>query len=248
MSLIKSNERIDDLQCKGGKIIQNSQLYTFANDPILLVNFASIKKGAKVVDMCSGSGVISLLVALKSDAKVVYGLEIQNEMADMSKRSVELNNLQDRVHIICDAVQNYSKYIAKASIDVVFCNPPYFKKNSKKICDNSIKTIARHEVAITLQEVVMYASEMLNSKGVFYLVHQAERLQEICAYCNKYNLAIKELMLVQANKESKPHLAIIKAVKDGAQEMVVLPNLILNKKDGTFTTKVKKMYNKKSIN
>ena len=248
MNLIKSDERVDDLQCKGAKIIQNPHLYTFANDPILLVNFATIKKRATVVDMCSGSGVIAMLVALKSDAKIVYGLEYQSVMAEMSERSVLLNNLQDRVKIICDKAQNYGKYIQKTSVDVVFCNPPYFKKNSKKTCDNAIKTIARHEEAITLEEVVKSASEMLNSKGVFYLVHQAQRIQEICSLCSKYSLAIKELMLVQANKQSEPHLVLIKAVKDGGQEMVVLPNLILNKKDGSFTTRVKKMYNAKSIN
>ena len=246
-SLIKSDERVDDLQVNGAKIIQNSNLYTFANDPILLVNFANIKKNATVVDMCSGSGVIALLVALKSSAKKVYAIEVQTVMADMCSRSVELNGLQGKIQVVCDKAQNYSKYITKASVDVVFCNPPYFKKNSKKVCENQIKTIARHEVEITLKEVIMCASEMLNSKGTFYLVHQAERLQEICAYCSKNNLAIKELMLVQANKQAKPHLVLIKAVKDGVQEVQVLPNLILNKKDGTFTTEVKKMYSRKSL-
>lgn len=247
MNLVRSDERVDDLQCNGAKIIQNSNLYTFANDPILLVNFAKIKSNATVVDLCSGSGVIAILCAVKSDAKKIYAIEIQNVLAEMSERSVKLNNLCDRVKVINDDIKNYSKYLNRASVDVVFCNPPYFKKNSKKPCDNIVKTIARHETQTNLEEVVKIASELLNSKGSFYLVHQAERLQEICAVCSKNKLAIKELMLVQANKESLPHLVLIKAIKDGVQETKILQNLFLNKKDGTFTTIVNSMYNKKSI-
>ncbi len=248
LNLVNNCERVDDLQFKGAKIIQNPNLYTFANDPILLVNFAKIKSSATVVDMCSGSGVIGILCALKSNAKIVYGIEIQQVMAQMSERSIALNNLTDRVRIINDDIKNYVKYIQKASVDVVFCNPPYFKKDTKKICDNNVKTIARHEIYLTLEDVIRVASEMLNSKGEFYLVHQAERLQEICALYTKYKLAIKQLMLVQSNREEKPHLVLVKAVKDGASGTEILPNLVLNKKDGTFTTKVQKIYKNKSIN
>lgn len=244
---LRDGETLEDLQINGAKIIQNHAYYTFANDPILLVNFARIKKNSVVVDLCSGSGIIALLVALKSQVNVVYGMEIQQVMADMAMRSVEINNLQNKVQIIQDRIQNYSTHLKKASVDVVFCNPPYFKVGSKKQCENDIKTIARHEVQVTLNEVVKVASELINSKGEFYLVHQVDRLQDICALCDKYKLAIKEMMLVQATQNKPPHLVLIKAVKDGANEVKILPNLILNNTNGSFTTKVIKMYATKDI-
>ena len=247
LSLIKSNERVDDLQCNGLKIIQNPTLYTFANDPILLVNISKIKKNAKVVDLCSGSGVIAILVAGKSRASKVFGIELQECMADMSKRSVDLNNLNDRVQIINDRIQNYNKYMDKCSIDVVFCNPPYYKKDCLKTGDNQVRNIARHELELSLEDVVKVASELLNSKGEFYLVHQSLRLQEILFLCTKYRIGVKDITFVQANNKVNPHLVLIHGVKDAGYGLIVNKNIILNNPDGSFTIDVKEMYNKKSI-
>ena len=247
MNLINQNERIEDLGCKGGKIIQNPKWYTFANDPILLVNFAKVKKDAIVCDLCSGSGIIAILVALKSRAKQIYGIELQECVAEMSQRSVQLNNLEEKIKIYQGKIQDYSKFLPKCSMDVVFCNPPYFKKGESFLCDNQIKSISRHEIELNLEDVIRVSNELLNSKGQLYLVHKAQRLQEILHICTKYNLYIKELMLVQAGEKVEPHLVLIKAVKNGNYGTKILPNLILNNPNGTFTEEVNKMYAKEEI-
>lgn len=247
MNLLNENERIEDLQCNGGKIIQNPDWYTFANDPVLLVNFAKVKKDAVVCDLCSGSGIISILVALKSKAKQIYGIELQECVAEMSQRSVKLNSLEQKIKIFQGRIQDYAKFLNKCSVDIVFCNPPYFKLNENFINENNVKALSRHEIELRLSDVVRVASELLNSKGHFYLVHQAKRIQEISYLCTKFDLAIKELMLVQADEHSEPHLVLIKAVKNGNAGTKILPNLKLNNLDGTFTEEVNKMYAKEKI-
>lgn len=244
---LRKNERIEDLQCNGLKIIQNPDMYTFANDPIILVNFAKIKKGAKVVDLCSGSGVIDILVAGKSRAEVVYGIELQECMAEMSERSVALNNMQEKIKIINAPIQDYAKYLRKAFADVVFCNPPYFKNENLAKKQNEIQKIARHEIKITLEDVVKVASELLNSMGEFYLVHQASRLQEICTLCSKYGISIKELLPIQAKQKNKIHLIVLRGVKGGGEYTEVLNPLVLNNPNGSFTEEVNKLYSKKSL-
>ena len=247
MSLIKQNERVEDLQCNGGKIIQNPLWYNFANDPILLVNFAKIKKDATVCDLCSGSGIISILVALKSRAKQIFGIEIQECVAEVSQRSVMLNNLENKIKIFHGRIQDYEQFLSKGSVDVVFCNPPYFKKNESFLNENEIKAISRHEIELNLEDVIRVASELLNSKGQFYLVHRAKRIQEISFLCSKYDLSIKELMLVQSNAKCEPHLVLIKAVKQGEFGAKILPNLVLNNLDGSFTEEVNKLYLKQKL-
>lgn len=247
MNLLKNDERFDDLQINGGKIIQNSNLYSFSNDPILLTNFSRIKKNATVVDLCSGSGIIGLLVALKSDAKKIYCIEYQQVLAEMSERSVLANNLQNRVFIINDKIQNYKKYLQKSSIDVVYCNPPYFKISNEVMCNSDVKTIARHEVEVTLSDVIKTASELLNSKGEFYLVHRTERIQEICFLCSKFNFGIKRISFVKSRENASPHLILLQAIKDANCETKFDCDVVLNNPNGSFTKQVNKLYDCKSI-
>lgn len=241
------NERIDDLQCKGLKIIQNKTLYNFSTDPILLVNFSEIKKDSVVVDFCSGSGIIGMLVAGKSQAKKVYCIELQENLAKMSQRSVELNDLQSKIEIINDSVQNISKYFCNQTVDVVFCNPPYSKINSSVVGQNPLIDICRHEITITLKDVIEQASNILKNKGVFYLVHQSNRLEEIVTEMNKKNIHIKKLCFVQSFEDEKPHLILIKGIKNSKIGTEILPNLVINNEDGSYSQQILKMYNKEVL-
>jgi len=241
------DERIDDLQCKGMKIIQNKRLYNFSTDPILLVNFSQIKKDSVVVDFCSGSGVIALLVAVKSQARKVYCVELQEALANMSQKSVILNGLEDKIEIINDSVQNINKYIKNQTVDIVFCNPPYSKKNSSINSPNEIINICRHEITITLKEIIENASNILKNKGILYLVHQVNRLEEIMVEMSGKNIHIKQLQLVQSFENSNPHLVLIKGIKNSKNGMEIMPNLVTNNPDGSYSQQVLKMYNKESL-
>ncbi len=240
-------DRIDDLQIGGLKIYQNDELYAFTSDAVLLANFYKIKNNAIVVDFGTGSGVIALLIAYKSKAKKVYGLEIQKVMSNMAKRSVELNKMQDKIEIINDKIQNADKIFGLNSVDVVVCNPPYSKKGTCKPNESDNQRISRHEVEVNLEEIVHSASKILKEKGELRLVHQASRLGEIIEVASKFGFRLKTLRLVQSFDNTSAHLALFRFVKQGGYGTEVLPTLIMNNADGTYTAEVREIYNKEKL-
>ena len=217
MIALKDNEKLEDLQYNGLCIIQSSEEYRFTTDAVLLANYCNDMKGKLCVEFCAGSGVISILVAAKKRPAKVIAVELQSQLADMAKRSVEYNNLQDVVTVVCDDVKNVSAYLDKPA-DVVVCNPPYRKLGSgeRQLANNL--ALCRHEIAITLSQVVEYASKVLNNRGTFYLVHQAERIAEIVCECGKNQLAVKDITPVCARKGTEPNLVLIRAVKCGGPD------------------------------
>lgn len=246
-SNLKENERIDDLQVKDLKLIQNSKLYSFTSDAVLIANFVKVKSNSIVCDLGSGSGVIAILIAGKSKAKKVYAVEIQDCMVDMAKRSVELNNLFDKVEVIQGLIQDSNKLIGNEICDIVVSNPPYSKKGS---CNENLdenKAIARHEKLITLSELIQSASRLLKFSGEFYLVHQAKRLNEIMVEMEKYNLKVKTLRLVASNIKAEPHLVLIRAVKGANYDTKILPTLYMNNEDGSYSDEVREIYRKESL-
>lgn len=238
---------IEDLGCKGLVILQDDDLYKFTNDAILLVNLSKVKKGSFVVDLCSGCGIIPILVAGKSRVSKVVGIEYQKSLYDLAVESVALNKQGDLITFINDDIKNASKYVRNNTVDVVLCNPPYFKLSIGKKCENESKKLAKMEVAITLKDVVCVASKLLKHSGHFYMVHQASRVQEIMSECLNNNLAIKELTFCKSNKKSKPHIIIIDAVKGGKCDCKINDDIVINESDGTYTEVVNKLYNKQSI-
>jgi tRNA1Val (adenine37-N6)-methyltransferase len=241
------NERIDDLQIKGLKIIQNKDLYCFTADAVLLANFCKIKKNDIVVDLCSGSGVISILIAGKSNAKKVYGIELQKVMADMSKRSLDLNNLNDKVEILNIDLKDSVKSLGNESVNVVVCNPPYNKVESATQNLSENESISRHEVKTNLQEIINASSSLLKYGGKFFMVHQSTRLVEIFSTCQKYNLEPKVVRLIQSKSYTEPYLTLIECVKGGKSGVKFLSNLIMNNEDGTYTDEVREIYRKEKI-
>lgn len=240
-------ERIDDLQCNGLRLVQDTNLYNFTIDAVLLVNLSKVKQNGVVVDLCSGSGIIPILVAGKSKAKKVYAIELQKELYCLAQKSILLNNLESKIEIFNDDIKNYKNHLSKNCADVVYCNPPYSKPNNSIIGENTSRNIARQEITITLKEVVKVASELLKDKGCFYMVHQAKRLQEILFEFANYNLAVKEVTICQSKQGAKPHLVIIKAVKGGKFDLIVNTPLVLNNEDGTLTNEVFALYSKTMI-
>ncbi len=247
-ALLKENERIDDLKCKGLKIIQNPKGFCFGIDAVLLGNFCEIKKEAKVVDLGTGTGIMPILIAGKSSAKKVYAVEIQEKVADMAKRSVLLNKLEKRIEIINEDLKNIEGVIGVNSIDVVVSNPPYMNPSGGLKNPEDLKAISRHEIKCTLEDVIKTAGRLLKHNGHFYLVHRPHRLVDIMCLCRKYKLEPKKLRFVHPSKNKKPNLLLLKCIKAARPELKLLDPLYVYKEDGSYTDDIHNIYGKESLN
>ena len=242
---IKENERIDELGIKDLKIIQNKEWFCFGIDSVLLVNFAkNIKKDANVLDLGTGSGVMPILLCGKTELKKVVGVEIQKEVCNMAKRSIELNKLNEKFEIINDSILNLNKYYEKQLFDVVITNPPYKKKNTGIINPDEPKMIARHEITANLEDFIRVAKDMLKDKGEFYMVHRPDRLADIIEYLRKYKLEPKELRFVHPNENKEPNILLLKAIKNARPFLKILKPLYVYNMEGEYTDEILKIYNK----
>lgn len=229
--ILESGERLEDLQCKGLKIIQNKDLYCFTSDSVVLANYVKTKKKDFVVEIGGGSGVISILVQAKCELEKILAFELQSKMAELFQKNILLNNLQDKISVVCDDVKNFQKYIKAGSVDVVFSNPPFYKSTNFE--QSEIKKIAKEDVCLPIEILAETASKMLKNGGSFYCVYSAERVCElICALQDK-NLTIKEMFFTE-NGAKGINLVVLKAVKNGRNGVKILPNLVRNDADGKY--------------
>lgn len=243
---LKENERIDDLEYKGLKIIQNKEGFCFGIDSVLLSDFAkNIKKDSLVLDIGTGTGIISILLSKKAEIKKIYGIEIQEEVADMAKRSVKLNDLQDKIQIINKNIKNIFEEIEPNKIDAIVTNPPYMKLNTGAKNEEIKKLISRHEVECNLEDIIKIGYKLLKSKGEFYMVHRAERIVDILYNLRKYKLEPKEIRFIHSKVGKEPNLVLIKAVKDAGEHLIIDSPLVVYNNDGTYTDEILKIYNKK---
>ncbi len=211
-------EQLDDLLIDNRKIIQNKNLYMFTSDSVRLADFVKIKSSDKVCELCSGSGIISILLALEKMPCEIKLVEIQSELASMSERSIKLNGLDDKLKVVNLPLQNVSKLIGQGEYSVVVCNPP-FEKTPLNI-ENKSQQIARSEVMVTFAEIAFEASRLLKYGGAFYVCIPATRFAEVCAELNKNKLEVKETTLL-LNKDNTARLALLKAVKGGKSEVKI---------------------------
>ena len=227
MTLVNPGERVDDLLVNGLRIIQNPSAFCFGCDAVELANFVSGGVKDKAVDLGSGTGIITILLAGKKKIPCV-GVEIQPEMADMSRRSIELNGLSATASVICAPMQGVSAKIGRESASIVVCNPPYRKVGSGKKQTAQTIALARHEIAVTLREVVQTANELLKNGGYFYIVHQTERLAEVITECGNIGLEPKVLQILTPANGKKPHLFMLKCKKCGSVGLEVLPERVID--------------------
>ena len=218
----------------GMKIYQYDDKFKFSLDSILLAEFVELKDNIKtIVDFCTGNAPVPLILSMKTKAKL-YGFELQNSIYKLAKDSVEVNNLSLQINIINDNLTNVTNYFPAESVDVVTCNPPYFKynKDTSLINDDEEKAIARHEIAMNLDELVKAAKYVLKNKAPLYIVHRCDRLEEIIEYLGKYNFKVKKLQFIYAGYNKEAIIVLIKAIKNGnTGSLKVLPPLdILNLK------------------
>lgn len=241
---LKQNERIDDLQLNNLKIIQNSKEFCFGIDSVLLSDFAMrAKKYKKVVDLCSGNGVISILLSAKlPKAKEIIGVEIQEYSAELANRSIELNNLQDKIQIINKDLLKIKKDIQSGSVDLVVCNPPYKPKGSGIINEKDSKTIARHEISCTLEDIIKEASRELNFGGSFCMVHKVERMTDIFCYLRKHGLEPKRMRLIYPQVDEPANLVLIEGIKGGKPFLNMEPPIYVYKDKNEYTDQIFDIY------
>ena len=240
--LIKDNERIDDLQRNGYRIIQDPDRFCFGMDAVLLSGFASAKKGDKVLDMGTGTGIIPILMEAKTEAEHLTGLEIQPESADMALRSVKLNGLEDKISIVTGDIKDAKILFPKASFQVITSNPPYMIGQHGLVNPHSEKAIARHEVLCTLEDVIENAAALLVPGGHFYMVHRPFRLAEIMTTLVKYRLEPKRMQLVYPYIDKEPNMVLIEAARGGKSRLQVEKPLIVYEKPGVYTSEIYDVY------
>lgn len=242
--MVLEDERIDDLQCKGYQLIQKPKGFCFGIDAVLLSDFAKVKKGQKVLDLCTGSGVIPILLAAKTEGSQFSGLELQEEYADMAGRSVLLNHLEDKVNMICGDVKNIKKLFSPASFQVVTVNPPYMTEHHGLQNLYEPKAIARHEVALNLTDVIAAASYVLPESGNFFMIHKPFRLAEIFKEMKAYHLEPKRMRLVHPYVDKAPTMVLIEGLKGGRERITIEPPLIIYKQPDIYTDEIYRIYGK----
>ena len=241
-SLLRENERIDDLQCRGYNIIQNKNTFCFGMDAVLLSDFATGKPKGKVIDLGTGTGVIPLLMESRGKGSHFTGLEIQEYSADMANRSVILNKLQEKIDIVCGDIKEVADIFQPASFDVVTSNPPYITEKHGLHNAMEPKNIARHEILVNLEEVIKAASYLLKEGGSFAMVHKPFRLAEIISMLKNYRLEPKRMCLVQPYENKEPNMVLIESNKGGGSMLKIEPTLIVYNNDGTYTDELLNRY------
>ncbi|MBE7718325.1 MAG: tRNA1(Val) (adenine(37)-N6)-methyltransferase [Lacrimispora celerecrescens] len=239
---LKENERIDDLQRNGYKIIQNRDGFCFGMDAVLLSGFALVKPGEKAVDLGTGTGIIPILLEAKNQGLHYTGLEIQEEMAEMARRSVALNHLEEKISIVTGDIKEASRLFGGASFDVVTSNPPYMNDSHGLKNPELPKAIARHEVLCTLNDVTREAARLLRPGGRFYMVHRPHRLAEIITALKDCRLEPKRMKMVHPFVDKEANMVLIEAVRGGRSMIKVEAPVIVYKEPGVYTDEIYTIY------
>ncbi len=239
---LKENERLDELQRNGYRIIQNPEKFCFGMDAVLLSGFAQVKPGGTVLDLGTGTGIIPILMEAKTPASHLTGLEIQEESADMARRSVALNGLAEKIDIVTGDIKEADAIFKSASFDVITSNPPYMVGEHGLRNPDAPKAIARHEVLCTLEDVVLQAAKLLKPGGHFFMVHRPFRLAEIISTMTKYKLEPKRMQLVYPFVDKEPNMVLIEGVRGGRPRMSVEKPLIIYKEPGVYMPEIYDIY------
>ena len=242
---LKESERIDDLEFKGLKIIQNEKGFCFWIDSVLLSDFAkNIKKNSIVLDLGTGTGIIPILLCGKTELKKIMGVEIQEEVSNMAKRSCILNNLEDRFQVLNENILNLNKLYENQTFDAIVTNPPYKKKDTGIINEDERKIISRHEITASLEDFIKVSKDLLKDKGEFYMVHRPERLVDILSLLRSYKIEPKELRFVYSNTNKPPKLVLIKGIKNAKPFLKIDKNLYIYDEKENYTEEILRIYNK----
>ena len=239
---LKEGERFDDLQRNQLKIIQSEKGFRFGMDAVLLSGFVRVQRNENAMDLCSGNGIIPLLLSAKTEGKRFTGLELLAESADMAARSVAYNGLWNRISIVCGDVRDAAVQFGGSSFDVVTCNPPYMKGGHGLANADDAVTIARHEVKLTREELVRAAAFLVRPKGRVYLVHRPFRLTELIVRMHEADIEVKRLRMVHPYADRKPNMVLVEGVRGGKPYLTVEPPLVVYERPGIYTKEILTTY------
>ncbi len=243
---IKENERVDCLQRKGYRIIQDPGKFCFGMDAVLLSDFAKANEDDRVLDIGTGTGIIPILMEARYGGSRYTGLEIQEESADMASRSVALNQLEDKISIVTGDIKEAETYFEAASFDVITCNPPYMIGQHGLANPEEPKAIARHEVKCTLEDIIKKSAKLLVPGGKFYMVHRPFRLAEIMTYMSEYKIEPKRMRLVYPYVDKEPNMVLIEGARGGKSRITVEKPLIVYESPGKYTREILDIYGEES--
>jgi len=245
MNLVKSGETLDDLQLNGIHVIQKKDGFRFGIDAVLLANFAKVKNGDRVVDLCSGTGIVPFIIAGKTKASNITGVEIQRDMTEMAKRSTKFNKLQDKIEFICEDLTNINNIKKIPKADVVTVNPPYKLCNSGIVNPNDKMAIARHEICCNLEDVIIACRTLLKDNKRMYMVHRPDRLADIITLMRKNKIEPKRIQMVHPNTKKAPNIVLIEGQRDGGAFLKWEPPIYVYKDEGGYSDQIQVIYGRK---
>ncbi len=224
------------------KIVQNNEYFNFSLESILLPRFCVLRNNMKIMDLCTGNAPIPLVLSQFTNSRII-GVELQKEIYDLAKETIRINNLENRIDILNMDVKDVIKSYETDSFDLITCNPPYFKYlESSNINQNEIKSIARHEIKVNLEDIISISKKLIKNNGSLVLVHRTERLSEIIELLNKNNMEAKRIRFIYPKEGEDSNLVLIDAHKNGKIGLKVLPPLICHNNDGSYTKEVLDMF------
>lgn len=232
---LKPEERLDDLQVNGYEIIQHPGKFCFGMDAVLLSNFARVKKGERVLDLGTGTGIIPILLTAKTEGENFVGLEIQEESADMARRSISHNHLDGKVEVVTGDIKEAANIFGLASFDVITTNPPYMIGQHGIANESDTKAIARHEVLCTLDDILRESARVLKPRGRFYMVHRPFRLAEILSKMVEVGIEPKRMRMVHPFIDKEPNMVLIEGMRGANSRMTVERPLIVYKEVGVYS-------------
>ncbi len=227
------------------KIVQNKDYFNFSLDSVLLPYFVQINPSTKrIMDLCTGNAPIPMILSLKTDAEI-FGVELQKEIFDLAKQSIDLNKQFKNIRLINEDVKNISNLYETDYFDIITCNPPYFKKQENSIINNNkIKSIARHEIEINLEDIIKVSKKLLKNGGSLNLIHRTDRLIEIIYLMKLNNIEPKRIRFIYPKNGKESNLVLIDGRKNGSTGLKILPPLYVHNEDGSYTDEVLEMFGK----
>ncbi|MBE7011311.1 MAG: tRNA1(Val) (adenine(37)-N6)-methyltransferase [Ruminococcaceae bacterium] len=242
--MILPQERLDDLQINNLKLIQNPDWFCFGVDAVLLSDFAKkgIKKGAKILDLCSGNGIIPVLLTAKTENTHITGLEIQSEVAEMANRSVLLNKIKDRVTMLCGDLKNSIELFGKSVFDAITCNPPYKENHGGLQNKTDNLTIARHEILCSLEDIINVSGTLLKPGGKLFMIHRPERLADILCLMRSCKIEPKRLRFVHPSPSKTATMILVEGARQGNPKLFLDPPLYVHDEKGNYTNEINEIY------
>lgn len=244
LSLLRPGERLDDLQRDGLHLIQNPDWFCFGVDAVLLADYASksIKKDTRALDLCSGNGIVPLLLSAKSSAGEITGLEIQEPVCEMANRSVKLNCLEEKIRMVCGDLKDADTLFGRSFFQYITCNPPYKEAGSGILSSADTVTLARHEVLCSLEDIIRVSSIILEPLGKLCMIHRPDRLADILCLMRKYEIEPKRLRFVHPSVGKTATMILVEGARQGKPRLFLDPPLYIYESPGVYSEEIHQIY------